>query len=168
MAITGLAADGNESGLSCPRCGDPCAKPQEHLTGARVATTLLSPDDPCQLYTERAKWGRRWRVVKVYRGGKVRHFVDDMGAEEAFALGTLDIPSFGDLPSEWNTVGECFELAGLRHQMGPAQRIAVAPPSVEQMAQELVNQHEYIAAWRRGRSHFGATGFTQRSRDWIR
>lgn len=162
---------GNTHGLTCPICGDPCRKPVEHLAREDSASALLMLDEPCEVYAEVNKWGHRWRVMKVLRGGKIRAFVDDMGDDESFTTPVFFIDSFvtdahGNHahPSEWNTVGECFDLAQARHDLGARQRRGAQRATGKAWAEEIVNQYEEQQAWVRSRSTFGPMGHLQRDR----
>src|SRR5688572_19568084 len=103
-------------GLSCLSCGEACEFPRAHLAREDNSTSHLKADDPCLRYEETNKWGYRWRVVTARHTGTVSRYVDWMGDEDDFKVGGILIPSVhSDHHSDWNTVGECRELALATH-----------------------------------------------------
>lgn len=163
-------SSGSAAGLYCPACGDPCADPRRHLATQQNSTMLLTPDSPCKNYAETNKWGRRWRVIEAFAHHELRFFVDDMGPEDSFTVRMFAIPSMGDDPHEWNTFGECMDIAIYKHDPTTKryERRQVPPATGRQWAEQLVEQNEYIALWRQGRSVYGPAVSTQRSKDWVR
>ena len=159
-ATTGLAVAGSSEALTCPVCGDMCAHPKEHLSRPEQRdTSLLSPDTPLEKYIELDKWGRRYRLMHAFMGaGVMRWFVDDMGADDDFLIGAILIPSAGADTLDWNTAGECLEIAEWRHDRGREEQGYARrhPADVKVWATELVEQHDYMGRWRRGQSTFGA------------
>ena len=132
-------------GLHCVTCGEACSNPQEHLAREDNATSHLNLDDPCALYEETNKWGMRWRLIIARHESQVRSYVDFMGMEDMFLVGGITIPSVADdHPSDWNTVGECLELAKYTHgenQQGYTRKLIPAPTGKE-WAEELVQMAE--------------------------
>lgn len=166
-----MVETGSAHGLSCSICGDPCASPSLHLATARNTTTLLTPDSPCKNYAEVNKWGRRWRVIEAFTGMSVKFYVDDMGDEADFKnVSEFAVPSMGDDPHEWNSFGACMEIALYKHdeRRGTFRNRRVPPATAQAWAEELENQNEYVASWRKGKSTFGVGGHIQRAKDWVR
>ncbi len=156
FSITGLAETGTETGLRCPRCGDPCVDPQGHLPTSYNATELLLPGDLVRLYGETNKWARRWRVMKVLKDSKLKSFVDDMGPEDEFSAPVFFIDSLGDDHNFWNTVAECMDIAMERHDVyrdGHNPRNRHGRPQAatsKDWAEEYLAKHEQTRLWDRG------------------
>ncbi len=165
VAVTGFAQTGSAQALACSdsTCQElgACTDPQAHLAQVHNATLLLRPNDPARIYAERNKDGRRWRIVKTNRDGVLRAYVDDMGPEDAFTAHPFDIPSVGDDPSEWNTVGECFDIARERHLL-PVRHKA-QPATGAAYLNELMERNALLRAWKAARSQFGPLGKVQRN-----
>lgn len=170
IALLGATAPGvTERGLTCAICQGECAKPLEHVISERSDSSLLFPDDKVQLYAEQNRHGRRLRLIQAYKGGTVRTFIDDMGPESDFKVEPFAIPSAGDgYVTEWNTVGECFAIAGDIHDNGGLvknrehTRRATGAEWAAQYAQQRAFMREELAA----RSTYGAGGHFQRDRSW--
>ena len=169
-SITGTAQPGSSLGLRCARCGDPCVDPQGHLAVPYNPTDLLHPDDLVRLYGETIKWGRRWRVMKVLKGGELKSFVDDMGVEDEFKTPVFFIDSLSDDTNFWNTVGECFDIADDRHDAyrnGAKARHRNNRPNAAtgaEWAQEYNDKHAQTLLWNKGATFSGPTQTTQRSK----
>lgn len=161
-----MAETGTSSALTCSICPDECRQPQKHLVSEKWATILLRDDEPVALYAESNKWGRRWRVVRVFRAGTIRNFVDDMGPMTDYKVGPFQIPSAGRDITEWNKVGECFEIAADRHEAhkdGHKRKYTAAPTGTD-WAKEFAEKADYKKALNVQRSVYGQGGFTQRDR----
>ena len=127
-------------------------------------------DDRCQLYREVNLYGRRYRHMRVLKGSEVRSYIDDMGPEDAFTVEQFVIPVADDEVSEWNTVGECIEVAADIHASGGLvrQRRRTQAATGKDWAEQYVRQQEYLDLERRAVSQFGAGGFVQRTKEWRR
>lgn len=164
------AAAGTTTPIECAVCGGECAAPDQHVFTDRNTSMLLRPDDRVRLYTEMVMHGRRIRVMRVYRGGEVRTFVDDMGDPADFIAEPILIPSAGNDPSDWNTVGECLEEAQHVHDIGGLQslRKRTRRATGAEWAAELDRQNSLIREELAARSTYGAGGHFQRDRSWRR
>ena len=153
-------SEGRSTGLQCPVCGDPCAKPQEHLAGGDNASRLVLPNDPCLLYVEINKWGSRWRVMEIYRDSAVKFFVDRIGPESDRA--GFAVPSNGDdHPSDWNTFTECLRVAQERNAQPPKKRERDRPLS-HIWIEELFLRDDERQRQRTKQSTYGPGGHVQR------
>lgn len=134
---------------------------------------LLSPDTPVQLYSETNIDGSRWRLMRLWVKGVTENRIevkrDLMGPSENYRSEGFMIPSAGRDVSEWNTLGECMEIAADIHAEGGfAKNRRVPAATGKQWAEELVQQNDFVRQWAQARSVYGPTGQTQRSRDWLR
>lgn len=102
--------------------------------------------------------------------GRMRYFVDDMGPDDDYKIGGIDIPSFTTRPDEMNTVAECLEIATAEHDEHHEGYVRKRIPAATaaQWAMELVEQADFTRRWRKGQSVYGPTGFTQRDTDRIK
>lgn len=159
-------------GLLCFTC-DPvdgiCSSPQKHLANEATSSLLLTADTPLENYAEVDKWGRRWRVMNAYVNKTTKAYVDDMGESDNFLIGPFTIPSAGNDPHEWNTLGECLEIANWQHDEHRAgfKRKKVPAATAQQWANELEDQRDFINKWHRGQSVYGLGGHVQRDRNAI-
>lgn len=169
-SITGLAKSGTTGPTECQTCGGECASPDTHVFSDRNTSQLLRPDDRVRLYAEMVMHGRRIRVMRVYRENEVRAFVDDMGDPADFIAEPILIPSAGDNPNDWNTVGECLEEAQHIHDIGGLQsrRKQTRRATGAEWAAELAQQNSLIREELAARSTYGAGGHFQRDRSWRR
>jgi len=163
----------NTAGLQCFTCdpiGGICASPTEHLANENTSSLLLTADTPLENYAEVNKWGRRWRVMNAYVKGGTKPFVDDMGAEDDYLIGGFMIPSAGNEVWDWNTLGECMDIALWQHDEHREgfKRKRVPAATVQQWAEELEQQREFVHKWMNGVSTYGVGGHVQRAKDWVR